>query len=71
MILPGLVDIHNHGAMAHDYMESTDAAFDAISSYLAEHGVTTAHPWSRSCGFWPFTGIASPGVYPSHRSGRL
>ena len=41
-ILPGLVDIHNHGAMAHDYMESTDEAFDAISAYLVAHGVTTA-----------------------------
>lgn len=41
-ILPGLVDIHNHGAMSHDYMEATEEAFDAITAYLTSHGVTTA-----------------------------
>ena len=41
-ILPGLIDIHNHGAMCHDYMEATDEAFDAIENYLTSHGITTA-----------------------------
>ena len=41
-ILPGLVDIHNHGALNHDYMEATDEAFDAIATYLTEHGITAA-----------------------------
>ena len=41
-ILPGLVDIHNHGAMLHDYMEATEEAFDAITRYLTSHGITTA-----------------------------
>ncbi len=41
-IFPGLVDIHNHGAAGHDYMEGTQQAFAAISAYLAAHGVTTA-----------------------------
>jgi len=41
-IFPGLVDIHNHGAAGHDYMEGTPEAFCAISNYLASHGVTTA-----------------------------
>lgn len=39
-ILPGLVDIHHHGGVGHDYMESTAEAFDAISQHLARHGVT-------------------------------
>lgn len=39
-ILPGLVDIHHHGAMGHDYMEATDEAFAAISGHLARCGVT-------------------------------
>jgi len=41
-ILPGLIDIHNHGALGHDYMDSTMESFDAISKYLTSHGVTTA-----------------------------
>lgn len=41
-IFPGLVDIHNHGAMGHDYMEATKEAFDAISGHLIRHGVTCA-----------------------------
>lgn len=41
-ILPGLVDIHNHGGMGCDYMEATDAAFDTISAHLTAHGVTTS-----------------------------
>lgn len=41
-IFPGLVDIHNHGAMGHDYMEGTAETFELISEYLARHGVTTA-----------------------------
>lgn len=41
-ILPGLIDIHNHGALGHDYMDSTEEAFAAISQYLATHGITCA-----------------------------
>ena len=41
-VLPGLVDIHNHGAMGHDYMEATEQAFDVISEYLVQHGITTS-----------------------------
>ncbi len=41
-ILPGLVDIHNHGALGRDYMESTDSAFDTIAAYLTSHGITSA-----------------------------
>ena len=41
-ILPGLVDIHNHGALNHDYMEATDTAFEAIAAFLTEHGITAA-----------------------------
>lgn len=41
-ILPGFVDIHNHGALGHDYMEATGETFSLVSRYLAEHGVTSA-----------------------------
>jgi len=41
-VAPGFVDIHNHGALGHDYMESSRQAFDRISSFLTRSGVTTA-----------------------------
>jgi len=41
-IVPGLVDIHNHGGMGFEYMDATEEAFQAISRYLAAHGVTSA-----------------------------
>lgn len=40
-ILPGLIDIHNHGAVGHDYMEANDEAFDKIADYLTTHGITS------------------------------
>ncbi len=41
-ILPGLVDIHNHGAMGCDYMDCSEDSFGTIAAYLASHGVTSA-----------------------------
>jgi len=41
-ILPGFVDIHNHGGMNADYMDSSCGAYDTISVFLASHGVTAA-----------------------------
>ena len=41
-IAPGFIDIHNHGALQHDYMEATEETFSIVSGYLATHGVTSA-----------------------------
>ncbi len=40
ILIPGLIDIHTHGAVGHDFTEGTDEAFDAVSRYQARHGVT-------------------------------
>lgn len=40
-IVPGYIDIHNHGALGHDYMEATEETFVAVADYLASHGVTS------------------------------
>lgn len=42
LILPGLVDIHNHGAMCCDYMDATEDSFATIGKYLASRGITSA-----------------------------
>ena len=47
-ILPGLVDIHNHGAMGSDYMDATDEAFDTITAHLTSHGVTASQATTAS-----------------------
>ena len=40
-LLPGLVDIHTHGAAGCDNMDPNPAAIDTITAFLARHGVTT------------------------------
>lgn len=40
-IIPGLIDIHTHGAMGCDCMDLSYEAVDTVSRYLAEHGVTS------------------------------
>lgn len=44
MVIPGLVDIHFHGAVGHDLMEGTEEALDAIAKYEAVSGVTAICP---------------------------
>ena len=39
-IAPGYIDIHNHGALGHDYMEATPETFRLVADYLASRGVT-------------------------------
>ena len=39
-VIPGLIDIHIHGAVAADTMDADFAGLDRISHYLARHGVT-------------------------------
>ena len=40
-LLPGLVDIHTHGAAGCDNMDADPAAIDTITDFLARRGVTT------------------------------
>lgn len=40
-LLPGLIDLHIHGANGHDTMDATNKAIHGISRYLAKNGVTS------------------------------
>lgn len=42
--IPGLVDIHFHGCMGHDFCDGTIEAIDEIAKYEASIGVTTIAP---------------------------
>ena len=44
LAIPGLVDIHFHGAYGHDFMEGTPEALSTIARYEASCGVTAIHP---------------------------
>jgi N-acetylglucosamine-6-phosphate deacetylase len=39
-LLPGLVDIHTHGALGHSFLDGTDEAFETILLEQARRGVT-------------------------------
>ena len=43
-VIPGLVDVHSHGAVGHDFCDGTHEAIDAICRYQASRGVTAYCP---------------------------
>jgi len=46
LVLPGLVDIHTHGALGVDTMDATIDALNRISTFMAQNGVTSFLPTS-------------------------
>jgi N-acetylglucosamine-6-phosphate deacetylase len=40
-VSPGLIDIHTHGAVRHDFTNASTEGFEAITRCQAQHGVTT------------------------------
>lgn len=42
--IPGLIDVHFHGCMGHDFSDGTPEALEAITTYQAAHGVTSICP---------------------------
>lgn len=41
MLVPGFVDVHIHGAGAHDVMEATPEALQIVATTVARHGTTS------------------------------
>ena len=50
LLLPGLIDLHIHGAQGQEMMDGTPAALREIARHCARHGVTSFLPttWSAS-----------------------
>jgi N-acetylglucosamine-6-phosphate deacetylase len=42
--IPGLTDLHFHGCFGYDFCDGTKEAFDTITRYEAEHGITAVCP---------------------------
>ena len=43
-VIPGFVDIHFHGCVGYDFCDGSKEAFDAITKYQVENGVTSISP---------------------------
>lgn len=46
--IPGLVDIHFHGAVGHDFCNATPEELEKIAAYEAEHGILAICPATMS-----------------------
>ena len=46
LVLPGLIDIHSHGAAGHDYSDGDMEGLKAILRYERQHGITSCCPTS-------------------------
>lgn len=55
-VIPGLIDIHTHGAMGFDFCDSTDSQFAEIASYEKQVGVTSFCPTTMTI---PFSNLDS------------
>ena len=43
-VIPGLIDLHFHGCVGHDFCDGSEEAIDAIARYQASRGVTAICP---------------------------
>ena len=43
-VIPGFVDIHLHGCVGYDFCDGTKEAFDAITAYELNNGITSISP---------------------------
>src|SRR5688572_19701127 len=41
MLLPGLIDLHVHGAMGHEVMDASASGLEEMARFYASHGVTS------------------------------
>lgn len=56
-VIPGMVDIHFHGCVGYDFCDGTEEAFDAITKYQAQNGVTSISPATMTLSREELTGI--------------
>ena len=55
-VIPGLVDVHTHGAMGADFSDGDEEGLKRMGRYLASHGVTSFAPTSMTL---PYETLAS------------
>ena len=55
-VLPGLVDIHSHGAFGHDFSDADPEGLKIILKYEKSHGITSYCP----------TSMTLPAIWKAH-----
>lgn len=63
-VLPGLVDIHSHGAFGHDFSDADPEGLKIILKYEKSHGITSYCPTSMTLPVTLYT-APSPSAKPS------
>ncbi len=70
--IPGLIDIHIHGSVGHDFCDGTQEAICAMADYLAKNGVTSFVPASMTLSEEQLTQIYSnAGKYTGEKGSML
>ena len=57
--IPGLIDIHFHGCVGHDFCDGTHEAIQAIADYESSYGITSICPATMTLGFEELSNIFS------------
>ena len=56
LAIPGLVDVHSHGAVGHDFCDGTHESIDAITRYQPRRNRMVRHdhdiPRGKACGHY-------------------
>ena len=69
--LPGLVDIHFHGAVGHDFCDADEAGLQAIADFEASKGVLAICPATMTFSEEILSGIPLSGDPDGNPHGRL
>ena len=49
-VIPGLIDVHFHGCMGHDFCDGTEDSIHAMAEYALENGITSICPATMTLG---------------------
>ncbi len=50
LVIPGLIDVHFHGCMGHDFCDGTEDSIHAMAEYELENGITSICPATMTLG---------------------
>lgn len=64
LVLPGLIDVHSHGAVGYDFSDGDTEGLRAILTYEYSHGITTYCPTSMTIEKEDLRKIFSGGIQP-------
>lgn len=70
--IPGLIDVHFHGCVGHDFSDGTPEALEKIAEYQAKNGITTIVPATMTLPEpYLLQVMANAGAYKSEKGAHL